>query len=139
MYIPKTPARATLHQAIAISPPGGRCAAVPSGERWSVVDDISGSCSSISTVRGRVFVDGRCTCGCRATRRGDAGAEEAEHGVDWCRRSADRRLENTLQRITQEFLGNDASVTVESPLSLPRCSVRARTFNPIALSVLRLL
>ena len=79
MYIPKAPARPTLHQAIAISPPGGRCAAVPSGGRRSVVDDISGSCSSVSAVRGRVFGDRRCTCGCRMTRRGDAGAEEAEH------------------------------------------------------------
>ena len=54
-----------------------------------MVDDIRGTCSSVSAIRERVFSDGRCTCGGgRATtgRGTDAGAEEAtEHGVVCCR------------------------------------------------------
>lgn len=63
-YLPKKPARAVPHQAIAISPPGGRCAAVPRGGKWSVVDDISGSGSPVLAIRGRVVGDRRGTRGC---------------------------------------------------------------------------
>ncbi len=84
--IPKAPARTTQDQAIAISPPGGRCAAVPRGACGGpVVDDISGSGSSVLAVRGRVFDDRGCTCGRGVTtRRGATGAQEAEHRVSWC-------------------------------------------------------
>lgn len=61
-YIPKAPAIATLHQVIAISPPGGRCAAVPRGGGGLVVDDIGGSGSSVLAIRGRVVNDRGCTC-----------------------------------------------------------------------------
>lgn len=63
MYVPKAPASTTLDQAIAISPPGGRCAAVPRGDGGPVVDDISGSGSSVLAVRGRVVDVRRCTRG----------------------------------------------------------------------------
>ena len=80
--IPKAPARTTQDQAIAISPPGGRCAAVPRGCGGPVVDDMSGSGSSVLAVRGRVFDDRGRTCRRRVTtRRGATGAEEAEHRI----------------------------------------------------------
>lgn len=63
MYIPKAPATTTPDQAIAISPPGGRCAAVPRGGRGSVVDDISGTGSPVCAVGGRIVDDGGCTRG----------------------------------------------------------------------------
>ena len=80
LNIPKAPARRTQDQAIAMSPPGGRCAAVPRGGGGPVVDDISGSGSSVLAVGGRVFDDRGRTRGRRVTtRRGATGAEEAEH------------------------------------------------------------
>lgn len=79
MYIPKAPARATENQATAINPPGGRCAAVPRGGGGPVVDDISRTGSSILAIGGRVFGDRGITGGRRATGRGKAGAEGAEH------------------------------------------------------------
>ena len=62
-YVPKPPARAVLHQTTAISPPGGRCAAVPRGGRGPVMDNISGSGSSVLAIRGRIVDDRGCTCG----------------------------------------------------------------------------
>lgn len=62
-YLPKMPARAVPHQAIAISPPGGRCAAVPRGGKGSVVDDISRSGSPELTIGGRVVDDRGSTGG----------------------------------------------------------------------------
>ena len=56
-YIPKAPARAVPDQAMAISPPGGRCTAIPRGGKGSVVDDISGSGSPVLAVCGRVVGD----------------------------------------------------------------------------------
>ncbi len=83
--IPKAPARTTQDQAIAISPPGGRCAAVPRGYGEPAVDDMSGSGSSVLAIRGRVFDNRGRTCGRGVTtRRGATGAEEAEHRVSWC-------------------------------------------------------
>ena len=79
-HSPNPPATPTLHQAMATSPPGGRCAAVPRACS-DVMDDISRSGSPVSAVRGGVFGDGgSARRGGRATTgRGDAEPEEAEH------------------------------------------------------------
>ena len=74
---PNPPATPTLHQAMATSPPGGRCAAVPRG----AMDDMTGSGSPVRAFRGGVSGARRRGGGGRATAGGggDAGTEEAEH------------------------------------------------------------